>query len=720
MAEQGYTGRKLLNYVWIPKSKTDLREYREFLKICNDVEGSSGYFNDRTIGEAMVARRAIVDRDSTSESYITKYSGKTIGDQSYVSNARMLIRICRWLGWITKTEEDAKFILTPYGKTLTLFEGSFPARIQSLDEYQLVSEAFSMFKFYSVNDSIKFRNPQFKQRVFLNMLRVLASFEYCSHYELVVSAFVLKDERNQKEFEERLDVVRKLKRGDISIGEALNDLGLDSKNKSSVTGIYDGPKVLLSFARQLGLVENVEVGPANPKVFSVYKKMYRDSGYIHPAGIKSVSRLTKQGEEYLKKYLHKQVIWFDELRDATDEATLLIYLNKIKEISTREIDKHKFMPAVKILMAGGILAEREGKLYLRVDTDFDLFFDVPYEARPRVIEKLTELKSDFLGMYDMIVDKKTVDELFVNVSKFKRGQCVFCAEPRCAMYPEYSKLYGASDRFSTRVCPVDAVKLMEGGKVIINDQACVGCTLCALRCPFGAISLKNNKASISYSEAYVHLPYTEKLKQTERLIAKEGQLPTLSLTEARPIIRNFEARITIPGKEWKKDAFYVYVRNILRSFGLEVVYSGSGGMKTRSDVTVTKPFVITSEVKSPAEGPINLKAIRQAFQAALQKETLLTLAVGVTTHKGAIEEEPRFRKASKVMILLIEIKYLVYLMLIKDYLGITPDSIKRLVENNPGYFDKAKLVSFIKFESTLNNITPKITSELIQNAEALF
>lgn len=199
--DKGYTGRKLVEYTWIPKSKTYLREYREFLKICYDVEKRDGFFNDRTVGEEMVKRRAIVDRDNTSDSYIEKYETKTIGDQSYVSNARMMIRICRWLGWMTISEGKGKFNLTYYGINLTHFEGGFPNKIANLNEYDLVLKAFSKLKYYSVNDSPQYRNTKFKQRIFLNMIKILSEFDHCSHYELVVSAFVLKDERNKKEYQ---------------------------------------------------------------------------------------------------------------------------------------------------------------------------------------------------------------------------------------------------------------------------------------------------------------------------------------------------------------------------------------------------------------------------------------------------------------------------------------------------------------------------------------
>jgi hydrogenase-4 component A len=38
-----------------------------------------------------------------------------------------------------------------------------------------------------------------------------------------------------------------------------------------------------------------------------------------------------------------------------------------------------------------------------------------------------------------------------------------------------------------RVCPVDAIKL-SGDQVELNEQKCIGCKMCAIACPFGAIS----------------------------------------------------------------------------------------------------------------------------------------------------------------------------------------------------------------------------------------
>lgn len=48
-------------------------------------------------------------------------------------------------------------------------------------------------------------------------------------------------------------------------------------------------------------------------------------------------------------------------------------------------------------------------------------------------------------------------------------QCRHCEDPACAM-----------------VCPVRAITL-EGGAVRINESLCIGCKMCSLACPFGAI-----------------------------------------------------------------------------------------------------------------------------------------------------------------------------------------------------------------------------------------
>ncbi len=58
-----------------------------------------------------------------------------------------------------------------------------------------------------------------------------------------------------------------------------------------------------------------------------------------------------------------------------------------------------------------------------------------------------------------------------------------------------------------RVCPVNAIT-REEGQVQLNETVCVGCTLCAIACPFGAIAF-NGSRPLDYANSYdTYIPST--------------------------------------------------------------------------------------------------------------------------------------------------------------------------------------------------------------------
>lgn len=312
--DQGYSGRKLKEYVWIPKPKTDLREYRLNLKLCKEVQDDNGYFNDKLVGQYAVEQGAIYDGKLEPESYIEKYEGKDVSMQTYVSNVRMFIRIARFLGWMRYVpDQDGQYVLTDRGEALTRFRGEFPATDSGLEEREIVLESFANLCYYSVNDDPKYRNPKFKSRIFLNMLYFIQQFDICHNYELAITAFTLKDERDSEERREKLEIMQQLREGEINIGEAFRMNNLDPTDESTVNGVYDGPKVLLSFARQLDLVEGIYISRLDnsEEVKKIYEQEYQGSPHINSA--RKVQRLTTEGERMLTEYMGRKKIWFDEL-----------------------------------------------------------------------------------------------------------------------------------------------------------------------------------------------------------------------------------------------------------------------------------------------------------------------------------------------------------------------------------------------------------------------
>lgn len=310
----GYTGRKLQEYVWIPKPKTDLAEYRLNLKLCKDVQKENGYFNDRLVGEYAVEQEAIFDGSLVPNKYIEKYQEKDVSMQSYVSNIRMFIRIARTLGWISYVpNEDAKYVLTNKGQILTEFSGDFPDSRGGLSEREIVFESFANYSFYSVNDDPDYRDRRFKCRLFLNMLYFIRKFGFLHNHELAVTAFTLKDERDDNELESKISIMERLRSGEIDLGDAYRENELDPTDRSTVNGVYDGPKVMLSFARQLDLAEGTYISKLDnsQEIYDIYEQSYKGSPHINSP--RKIHRLTSIGQQFVDEYWGRKKIWFEEL-----------------------------------------------------------------------------------------------------------------------------------------------------------------------------------------------------------------------------------------------------------------------------------------------------------------------------------------------------------------------------------------------------------------------
>ena len=61
-------------------------------------------------------------------------------------------------------------------------------------------------------------------------------------------------------------------------------------------------------------------------------------------------------------------------------------------------------------------------------------------------------------------------------------------------------------------CPVEAISFGEDGKVVINQETCVGCGICKSRCNFDAIKIKQTMPMRSDLHEYFMKDYNMDLK----------------------------------------------------------------------------------------------------------------------------------------------------------------------------------------------------------------
>ena len=73
-----YTGKKHSNYIWIPKAKSDLKVYRDGLRLCRALEDATGSFNDKTLGNLQVESGAIFDGSLIAKEYQAKYETQQV------------------------------------------------------------------------------------------------------------------------------------------------------------------------------------------------------------------------------------------------------------------------------------------------------------------------------------------------------------------------------------------------------------------------------------------------------------------------------------------------------------------------------------------------------------------------------------------------------------------------------------------------------------------
>ena len=314
------------------------------------------------------------------------------------------------------------------------------------------------------------------------------------------------------------------------------------------------------------------------------------------------------------------------------------------------------------------------------------------------------------------------------------NHCFNCYPAPCVSYLAHLSTPNSSDYLAYKVCPTDAlVRGDSANPPIFDETKCINCLLCVHRCPIGSIETSQTDGrverilmaeivpadreiiSIEYGQTTNSLTqYLERL-QTRNL--------TLSSSQRLNTVRHFEEIIS-PGKEPRinQNPFYTWVRNALRGFGYSAAYTGGAGMKTRSDVTITAPYPVAIEVKSPEE-KMGAKAVRQTVDAASQlyrqfQRRVYTCIIGQHSTPEVLKKADEHRDymlsqgVSQFNIPIIESKLLIYLFLMKDTASLTPEMMEPIFSEFHGRINGDHILELIDQASTPPYLRNQISREL--------
>lgn len=316
------TGKtKNKDIIWFPKPRTDLMDMRKILKFAykkqlkNKSNGTGDFFIENRVAVELADLGTITRPGVGSQNTVSEYKEESTPNQPHVSSFRMLNRIYRLLGFVTRDLSNSNgYKLTDVGIQFTKFDGIFPSTIGNLSEKDFVVERLMNVSVFSIHDNLNMWDTRFRNRIVVNLLRCASIFGYITNYEAVVTAFSLKDERNPEQIKKIIQRLHKLHEDKIDMVDAYKECSIDPFNSSATNNAYDSPKVLTSLCRQTGLFESKTLrlidtpfGDLRP----LYKKMFNRKSSIKKPSV--VNILTNYGKEILIQERKKRLVGFEEL-----------------------------------------------------------------------------------------------------------------------------------------------------------------------------------------------------------------------------------------------------------------------------------------------------------------------------------------------------------------------------------------------------------------------
>lgn len=215
-----------------------------------------------------------------------------------------------------------------------------------------------------------------------------------------------------------------------------------------------------------------------------------------------------------------------------------------------------------------------------------------------------------LGTGGILRDSSTLAGQYIDDTGAPLGPvtCLKCAEPEC--------MKGAgNDAGDELLCPVNALQPPVADQPATITADCIGCGLCVIRCPIGAISLAEAGAIVVTSGSEVSTKVVSS-SDHRRWIRREGV--SLSGFSDKDVTR-LAGMLTNRALTLKSTQFYPLVASLFRSMGIRAYAADLGVNNERIDVMLPDDLVpVPAEVKSATEVPtINAKSIQQALENKL-------------------------------------------------------------------------------------------------------
>ena len=202
--------------------------------------------------------------------------------------------------------------------------------------------------------------------------------------------------------------------------------------------------------------------------------------------------------------------------------------------------------------------------------------------------------------------------------KWITAACLRCSDQRCIRCIDAEISCGSFSDFpyerNLNVCPFDAIKWnFEKELPEIENGKCIGCGLCAARCPVGAIFKADNKMKVSAPESddYIDLPINyENLVKHKYFVQEVDKIywnhqfqkeSDRIMGEIYEKISHYDGRSMVPN---------VLVRNLIIALNHECAISRAGDIYTRMDA------VYSSKIKPKCSGVVEIEFGRDTLEAS--------------------------------------------------------------------------------------------------------